>query len=786
MDMPINLFDVDATTGTIRLQSPTGLPDACGFLWNSAMMVQVNCRGYAQAQHMQPEPAKYARGPSIEAQTFMQPEHHYYVNHPGRFVYIKESGKELFSIPFAPVNHEPESFVFEHSDRSLRWIITQHELRFIYTLSLPEDDSVECWQLQIENLSGSARELSVVPYFPFGYMSWMNQSATYESALSAIVAKCITPYQRLADYPKIKQLKDLSFFSSAEPPSSWTCVQNDFEGLSGLHDPSGLHAKHLSHSDAQYEVPTAAMQFDLSLSEDGSKTYRWLFGPAKDKEAIADLNQRYLTGASRPAQSADKQLTPLHIETPDAEFDVFVNHWLPRQIRYHSESNRLTTDPQTRNFLQDQMTMIYLQPEKAKQALVLAMQQQAANGEMPDGLLLHPDAELKYINQIPHSDHNVWLIIFIANYLAETNDFAFLNEQVAYIDHSSASVHAHIEAALNCLLDNLDQRGLALIHQGDWCDPMNMVGHRGKGVSAWLTMATSYCAKRWSQSCNAAGLSIQANMWQQTQVQLNAKINEYFWSKHWYGRGITDDGRLFGIEQDQQGKIFLNPQAWAILCDAVSSADVEALIAQVESQLRTPFGPMLLAPSFTEMHEDIGRVTQKSAGVAENGSVYNHAAAFYATSLYESGQANLGFTTLKQMLPNHSDARVRGQLPVYIPNYYRGAYHQYPSHAGKSSHLFNTGTLAWFYYSLNSGLFGLSGTRDGLHIQPQLPSNWETAKVSKVFRGVTYNIHISHDANTTQQVVSADLASVTGNCVHAPEADEVRVEVLLPTEKPAA
>ena len=58
-----------------------------GFLWNRRMMIQVTCRGYAVAQFMQPEPAKYAYAPNLEARTFMQPEQPYYAHHPGRFFY---------------------------------------------------------------------------------------------------------------------------------------------------------------------------------------------------------------------------------------------------------------------------------------------------------------------------------------------------------------------------------------------------------------------------------------------------------------------------------------------------------------------------------------------------------------------------------------------------------------------------------------------------------------------------------------------------------------------------
>ena len=83
-----------------ELLSPTAMPRAAGFLWNPSMMIQVTCRGYAVAQFMQPEPAKYAYAPNLEAKSFMQPEQPYYAHHPGRFFYVKdEDTGESFSAP---------------------------------------------------------------------------------------------------------------------------------------------------------------------------------------------------------------------------------------------------------------------------------------------------------------------------------------------------------------------------------------------------------------------------------------------------------------------------------------------------------------------------------------------------------------------------------------------------------------------------------------------------------------------------------------------------------------
>ena len=74
--------------------APRPCPRRGAFLWNQRMMIQATCRGYATAQFMQPEPAKYSHAPNLQAKTFMQPEQNYYTHHPGRFVYVKDEETE--------------------------------------------------------------------------------------------------------------------------------------------------------------------------------------------------------------------------------------------------------------------------------------------------------------------------------------------------------------------------------------------------------------------------------------------------------------------------------------------------------------------------------------------------------------------------------------------------------------------------------------------------------------------------------------------------------------------
>ncbi|MCX5511618.1 hypothetical protein OH705_27580, partial [Pseudomonas sp. BJa3] len=87
---------------------------------------------------------------------------------------------------------------------------------------------------------------------------------------------------------------------------------------------------------------------------------------ARDDDEIRQLRARHLSldgfADARDASAAYLETGAgcLRIETPDPWLDAFANHWLPRQVFYHGDVNRLTTDPQTRNYLQDHMGMGFL------------------------------------------------------------------------------------------------------------------------------------------------------------------------------------------------------------------------------------------------------------------------------------------------------------------------------------------------------------------------------------------------------------------------------------------
>lgn len=770
------IYSIDKKHQRVNLYSPTALPKAGSFLWNSNLLVQVNCRGFVSSQFMQLEPSKYSYGPNIEATTFMMPEHHFYTHHPGRYFYIKdEESGDFFSAPYEPVRQLTDKYVFSAGLNDIRWYIEHLDLAVEIEVSLAATEMLERWRLSVKNIGQRKRQISIYPYFSVGYMSWMNQSATYNKEINAIVASSIRPYQKLDDYFKQQKQKSTTFLLASEHPESYCVSQSLFEGEGGLHNPDGIQSSILKKASTQYEPPVAVLQYRPKLSPQATESFEFLFGPARDTSEVKKIKEQYfekdnscsLTNIKSKSQYQsyleDKEFC-IKIESCDEEFDFFINHWLPRQIFYHGDANRLTSDPQTRNFLQDHMGMSYLDPVKARDSFLKALKQQYQSGEMPDGILLHDLATLKYINQVPHNDHCIWLPLFLSAYLDEHNDYQILDEEVSFADSKERMpVYHHVNLAMEWLLSQRDPRGLSYIAQGDWCDPMNMVGHKGKGVSAWLSLATIYALKVWLSICEKYGKLEVLSSFGTAIKEMEQAVNNHCWSGEWYARGITDDNRLFGVAEDKEGRIYLNPQSWAILSGVADSTKQQKILQQIDKQLNTPDGVMMLAPSYTCMQEDIGRITQKSPGVAENGSIYNHAAIFYAYSLYQINEFERAFEVLKKMIPESESILRRGQLPTFIPNYYRGAYYQYPDSAGRSSQLFNTGTVAWFYRCVIEELCGLKGDNGDLLVSPKLPKSWPGLKITRRFAGATFNIEVERCSGVRETEVIVDGALQINN-----------------------
>jgi cellobionic acid phosphorylase len=540
--------------------------------------------------------------------------------------------------------------------------------------------------------------------------------------------------------------------------------------------------------EAAYETTACIMQYRIKLKPGETKEINLLFGPANNKEEIKRMKDKYLQKGSfdRVVSQYDhfyhENSGCIQIATKDETLNHFINYWLPRQILYHAYSLRMVTDPQTRNHIQDAMGMVYVMPEKAKQLYNIALKQQKISGEMPDGILLVEGAEFKYTNQIPHRDHSVWWTYAVSEYMEESGDYGYLEEKLGFSDSDEIlSVYEHVCRGIEWLIYDRTEGGFCHIGQGDWNDPMNMVGHKGKGESIWLTQAMTYAMRIWLPFCEEKGDGARVEKFSKIMKETNELLNTEAWDGRWYSRGVTDDGNKMGVSTDEEGQIFLNAQSFGILTGAVDRERMETIIKAVDEKLGTPFGLELLAPSYTHMREDVGRITLKHPGTAENGSVYCHANTFYTYALLEYGYGQRAYEILRSLIPgpDGEDLKKREHLPLYLPNYYRGDHN--PRTAGKASHLMNTGSLPWFYRSFIEGIFGLKGCKEGLRIEPQLPKEYDRMTLVRRFRGKILNVEYVRKENTGEIKIILNGAERADNLLPEDELEHVNtLQIQLP------
>ena len=728
---------------------------ADSFLWNDRLYFQIDHRGRAIAYFLQPDATPYADAP--------------------RFFYLRdEDTGDFWSAPYDPVARESEAFACSFGIDDIRWQVAQDGLDVALRVLIPREDTVELWSATVTNTADRPRDISLYNLFPIGERSGLSWHSWFDAAVNGVIYELFPYYARVEDYFKHKDKKNNIVCLADIAPTSAETNLADFTGPRGYADPRQLHREALGGGETVLpDAGGAIMQFRRALAAGESFTVHFVFGPAQDRAEMARLRETYLVHdgfkQAMAAVQAFRQthVTQVEIDTPDAEFNHFVNHWLPNLALYHGQTLRTSQCPCARNMQQDAMGAVYSDPATVRKQYLRVYAFQRSDGFLQHGLPLSPGMAIGGIHVIPHRDMNVWGAPVVHYYLMETGDFSILDEPVPFQDDAApVSLYAHICLGLEWLLNDRSPRGLSHIGEGDWNDPLNMAGWKGEGESVWLTEALAYALDLWAEVAAHLRDDARADRYRVEAKRCREAVNALAWDGAWYLRGFTDAGRPFGTQADAEGKIFINAQSWAIMSGTATGERAASCIASIERLLLTPAGPMTLAPAFSRMHEDIGKITQKNPGLYENGSVYCHAGAFYAYALYLSRRGDQAFSALRRLLPGGIENTLErsGQAPLYIPNFYGGtaaaAYR-----AGKSSHCPATGTVAWYYRTVVACLFGVRGEFGGLRIDPQLPAAWPYASIRRQFRGAVYEVHVMRDPRVTAPMLLLDGESVEGTLI---------------------
>ena len=335
-----------------------------------------------------------------------------------------------------------------------------------------------------------------------------------------------------------------------------------------------------------------------------------------------------------------------------------------------------------------------------------------------------------------YADSAMWLISAVTEYLKETGEMNFLDKVIPYLEKDEGTVYDHLQRAMKALGTERGEHGLCLIWEGDWNDSLTHIGRRGRGESIWLSQAFCYACLCMEELSLFVGKEKQAEDYKKQYQTMKDNLNSNAWDGDWYIRAFNDDGVPIGSSKNREGQIYLNSQSWAMISRTLPVEKKEQIINSIDDRLFTPFGYTLLDPVYTAKDEQIGRITCIEPGTCENASVYTHGNAFLAMGLFLEGESDRAFKVLKTIMPYNRDNPSEHIIPYQVSNGYAGPGHR--TEPGRAEHAWVTGSVAWLHFFMMDYLLGLRRHYDGLHVVPNIPSEWEKASMTRRYRDTVY------------------------------------------------
>jgi cellobiose phosphorylase len=107
---------------------------------------------------------------------------------------------------------------------------------------------------------------------------------------------------------------------------------------------------------------------------------------------------------------------------------------------------------------------------------------------------------------------------------------------------------------------------------------------------------------------------------------------------------------------------------------------------------------------------------------------------------------------------------------------------------GEAKNSWLTGTAAWNYFALTQYILGIRPQYDGLQIDPCIPAEWKGFKVTRKFRGTSYEIEIKNPSGKMKGVskIKIDGKEINGNIIpiinsntNARKGNVCKVEVIM-------
>ena len=680
------------------------------------------------------------------------------------------SGPVVWSPAVCPSTTAPEDYRVVFNPAYWEASGKQDGLRASWRIFVPTTEPMEIWTVRLTNETDKPMHRDVFAYaatvlngYCLSVYRFYASNAMYIQGhdlpeLNAIWVNNATPMLPHNRYN--------AFLACNHPFSGFDTTPSSFLGQSGTVFAARALAEGRCGNQHAYEGQTClAMQVPVDLKPGETVTLQFIQATTSGPDRSREVTTRFFKDGVIEeecrcvGENRRKERTAAVIESADASLDSLVNVWGKVQ-------NRLAVLYRKgfRDVLQDAAGMSVYDAPRAREALSEVLSVQRVDGA---GIR----SWKPFWDKLEYSDGPYWITLMIAAYLRETGDFEFLRENLPFMDGPPATVWEHMNRGLDYLFNDRNARGLVRIRFADWNDGLDGPGKEGEGDSTMVTMSLVGALRELKKIAAAANLSPNFNVDERIAL-LSAALEDQTWTGEYYIRGYRDDGRPYGAPSETYGKIYLNPQAWSILCDVAPPERWSDLIKLTTRHLSHPYGFRLFYPSYPKYDPTIGRCSGELQGIFENGAVYNHSFAFFLHAMWKAGQYEQAWEHLKKMLPDsEANPSDRSSAEPYVLNnciFTEEARHRHGTCRGG----WWTGTAGWVLRLVHNGLTGLSPEFDGLYVHPErVVAATGMRRASRLFRGTRYDIEYRTCTQSGVNVdghphdVSRPLPSVPGGTV---------------------
>ncbi len=690
------------------------------------------------------------------------------MDRPGHYLYIRDMKTgEYWSPTWQPVMKKPDFYECRHGMGYTEIKYLYDDIRSSVTYFIPDGKNYEIWKIKLKNESSEAKELKVFSYMEFSFYSaitdllqeWSRYFVDCYRKGDAIV---YDPSNELCDYER-----RYTFMSTSLPIDSYDCQRRAFIGdYRDEGNPIAVENGYCSNTDINADYACASICTAVSLNPGEEKEFIYTIGNARNLDELPELIKEATdiknveTCLSEIKSAWDKVLSAQQVKTPCPEMNSMLNVWHPYQCRMTFNWSRFISYYErgvTRGFgfrdsMQDVLGAMYAAPEQCKERIEMLLGIQLSAGDAKS--VYFPTT--KQAEGGGRSDDHLWSIFSVCNYIRETGDTSILDDVIKYVDGGEGTVLDHLIRGLEFTRRTVGKHGIPKFLYCDWNDSIRWIsGTKNEAESTFVFFQAAHGAYELIQLFKATG-DDEHLAWANDYYDWCRSQFGQLWDGKWFIRAYDDFGFKVGTDEDEENKIFLNPQSWAVLSRLPSKEQGDSAFDNVMKYLMCEFGLISHAPATSYRDFSKRAYFGIKSGVKENGGVFFHAntwAVIAETLLRRNDEA---FEIYHASLPSaRNDQADRCLIEPYV--YASAMLGKSHERFGAGSNSWLTGTASWMYLAATQYILGLRPDYSGIVIDPCTPTDWDGFEMSRICRGTRINLKVgrmnSKDSRVTSLII---------------------------------